>query len=71
MQECPTWWRLYEYFNEEDRDRILAMRQQKRDVKLGEGGEGYVADDEWCYNCGNAGHWGDVSFRTTLLLITC
>jgi len=29
-------------------------------MKLGQGGEGYVADDEWCYNCGNPGHWGDV-----------
>ena len=37
------------------------MRQQQREMKLGEGGEGYVADDEWCYNCGNVGHWGDVS----------
>lgn len=57
--ECPTWWRLYEYLASEDQTRILARRLSKKDSKLGEGGEGYVADDEWCYNCGNPGHWGD------------
>ena len=30
------------------------------DCKVGEGVEGYVADDESRYNCGKAGHWGDV-----------
>jgi len=43
----------------EDQTRILARRLSKKNSKLGEGGEGYVADDEWCYNCGNPGHWGD------------
>jgi len=37
----------------EDQTRTFARRLSKKDLKLGEGGEGYVADDEWCYNCGN------------------
>ncbi|KAF8974755.1 hypothetical protein BDZ97DRAFT_1775256 [Flammula alnicola] len=57
--ECPTMWRLYEYFSGEEQIHILAQRESKKYMKLGEGGEGYVADDEWCYNCGNCGHWGD------------
>ncbi|CAA7259740.1 unnamed protein product [Cyclocybe aegerita] len=57
--ECPTWWRLYEYFSVEEQAHILTHRQAKKDMKLGQGGEGYVADDEWCYNCGDCGHWGD------------
>lgn len=65
LQECPTWWRLYEYVNEEDRIQLLVLRRTKKDMKLGEGGEGYIADDEWCYNCGDSGHWGDVCFRDT------
>ena len=32
----------------------------KKDLKVGEWGEGYVADNESRYNCGNASHWGDV-----------
>jgi protein AIR1/2 len=28
---------------------------------LGQGGEGYIARDACCYNCGGSGHWGDVS----------
>jgi len=24
--------------------------------------EGYIARDQWCYNCGGRGHLGDVSF---------
>ncbi|KAF8812458.1 hypothetical protein BYT27DRAFT_7182901 [Phlegmacium glaucopus] len=57
--ECPTWWRLYEYLASEDQTRTFARRLSRKGVKLGQGGEGYVADDEWCYNCGNSGHWGD------------
>jgi len=26
---------------------------------LGKGGEGYIAPDDWCYNCGDCGHLGD------------
>ncbi|KDR83768.1 hypothetical protein GALMADRAFT_671498 [Galerina marginata CBS 339.88] len=57
--ECPTLWRLYEYFTGQDQTQTLTQRQSKRDFKLGQGGEGYVADDEWCYYCGSYGHWGD------------
>ena len=35
-------------------------RLSKKYLKVGEGVEGYVADDESRYNCGKAGHWGDV-----------
>ncbi|KAF9534352.1 hypothetical protein CPB83DRAFT_931053 [Crepidotus variabilis] len=59
IQECPTWWRLYEYSLIEDQARILGLRREKRNLELGEGGEGFVADDEWCYNCGESGHLGD------------
>jgi len=41
---------------------MINQRLAKKDMKLGEGGEGYVADDELCYNCGGYGHLGDVSF---------
>ena len=36
-------------------------RRGKAHLELGQGGEGYIAEDEWCYNCGNDGHLGDVS----------
>jgi protein AIR1/2 len=36
-------------------------REDRRNQGLGQGGEGYIATDEWCYNCGCCGHWGDVS----------
>ena len=39
---------------------MLFRSLSKKDSKVGEWVEGYVADDESCYNCGNAGHWGDV-----------
>lgn len=61
LQECPTWWRIYEYLTEDERLDSLDARRRKRGLTLGQGGEGYVADDEWCYRCGNSGHWGDVS----------
>lgn len=67
LQECPTWWRLYEYVNKEDRNQLLVLRRTKQDMKLGEGGEGYIANDKWCYNCGSSGHWGDVCVRDVLL----
>ncbi|KAF5363675.1 hypothetical protein D9756_000646 [Leucocoprinus leucothites] len=58
-QECPTWWRLYVYVTDEDRTRIMDERRKKHDLELGKGGEAYIAEDEWCYNCGDVGHWGD------------
>lgn len=58
--ECPTWWRIYVYISEEnERVRILHARREKSKAGLGQGGEGYIAEDEWCYNCGVEGHWGD------------
>ncbi|KJA24656.1 hypothetical protein HYPSUDRAFT_482111 [Hypholoma sublateritium FD-334 SS-4] len=57
--ECPTVWRLYEYYTAEEQTHVIETRHSKKDLKLGEGGEGYVADDEWCYYCGHNGHWGD------------
>ncbi|KAK0468352.1 uncharacterized protein EV420DRAFT_460559 [Desarmillaria tabescens] len=58
--ECPTWWRIYVYIPEEnERVQILHARREKSKADLGQGGEGYIAEDEWCYNCGVEGHWGD------------
>ncbi|KAK0491018.1 hypothetical protein IW261DRAFT_1435232 [Armillaria novae-zelandiae] len=60
ISECPTWWRIYVYISEEnERVQILHARRAKSKAGLGEGGEGYIAEDEWCYNCGVEGHWGD------------
>ncbi|KZT70314.1 hypothetical protein DAEQUDRAFT_725592 [Daedalea quercina L-15889] len=57
--ECPTLWRLYDYVDDTERIHILQVREQKRTLALGQGGEGYIAADEWCYNCGDSGHLGD------------
>ncbi|KAK7049536.1 hypothetical protein VNI00_005567 [Paramarasmius palmivorus] len=57
--ECPTVWRLYEYVTESDRNQTLKTRRSKKKLLLGQGGEGYIAEDLWCYNCGGSGHWGD------------
>lgn len=60
-QECPTLWRLYDYLDPDHRSTVLAARLQVRDLQLGDGGEGYIGEEEWCYNCGVSGHWGDAS----------
>ncbi|KAI9508673.1 hypothetical protein F5148DRAFT_1013344 [Russula earlei] len=57
--ECPTIWRLYEYLTDREREAVLQLRESKRSLSLSRGGEGYIASDEWCYNCGNSGHLGD------------
>ncbi|KAI0306899.1 hypothetical protein B0F90DRAFT_1807637 [Multifurca ochricompacta] len=57
--ECPTIWRLYEYVTDREREVILQHRESNQSLALGKGGEGYIARDEWCYNCGNGGHLGD------------
>ncbi|KIM46209.1 hypothetical protein M413DRAFT_441278 [Hebeloma cylindrosporum] len=57
--ECPTMWGLYEYLSTEEQTTTINQRLSKKGMKLGEGGEGYVANDEWCYNCGHCGHLGD------------
>ncbi|KAH7929488.1 hypothetical protein BV22DRAFT_1056977 [Leucogyrophana mollusca] len=59
MNECPTLWRIYHYVTDEERTLIIQTRDEKRKFAIGEGGEGYIASDEWCYNCGNSGHLGD------------
>ncbi len=65
-QECPTLWRIYEYVADEERHEILREREAKRTLPLGGGGEGYIATDEWCYNCGGSGHLGDVRSTNSL-----
>ncbi|KIK68179.1 hypothetical protein GYMLUDRAFT_37018 [Collybiopsis luxurians FD-317 M1] len=57
--ECPTHWRIYTYASDADRVRTLEIRKSKKAIPLGQGGEGYIAEDIWCYNCGESGHWGD------------
>ncbi|KIY71428.1 hypothetical protein CYLTODRAFT_487196 [Cylindrobasidium torrendii FP15055 ss-10] len=57
--ECPLLWRVYEYMSPEERASTLAMRKTKECMVLGQGGEGYIAADRWCWNCGQEGHWGD------------
>lgn len=52
---------------DEDRARLLDERRSKRDLELGKGGEGYIAEDEWCYNCGEVGHWGDVRYSCNFI----
>jgi len=59
-KECPTLWRIYQYVGDEDRVIIMQTRKEKKKLGLGNGGEGYIASEEWCYNCGNSGHLGDV-----------
>jgi len=66
VQECPTIWRLYDYVTDPEREAILRHRESKQSFAFGQGGEGYIASDEWCYNCGNTGHLGDVSPSTVL-----
>ncbi|KAH6914929.1 hypothetical protein BKA70DRAFT_559493 [Coprinopsis sp. MPI-PUGE-AT-0042] len=57
--ECPTWWRMYLYLSDDAQAKVLSYRKDRQGTRLGEGGEGYIADDQWCYMCGNLGHLGD------------
>ena len=61
LQECPTHWRIYDYLSDNGRDSTLNDRETKKDLPLGVGGEGYIGPEDWCFNCGDAGHLGDVS----------
>lgn len=61
LQECPTLWRIYQYVNDEERVMIMRSRVEKNHLAIGEGGEGYIGEEMWCYNCANTGHLGDVS----------
>ncbi|KAF7355279.1 Protein air1 [Mycena sanguinolenta] len=57
--ECPSLWRVYVYVEDAEHERILETRQARKGLELGQGGEGYIARDACCYNCGGSGHWGD------------
>lgn len=71
FKECPTLWRIYQYVDDAEKTLILEARAQLMNLPLGEGGEGYIARDEWCYNCGGIGHLGDVSrFSHSTKLLT-
>ncbi|KAH8118463.1 hypothetical protein DFH11DRAFT_1796994 [Phellopilus nigrolimitatus] len=59
VKECPTLWRMYEYVADAEREAILLSRKEKENLAIGQGGEAYVGEDLWCYNCGNDGHLGD------------
>lgn len=56
---CPTLWRIYTYLTDTERDAVLADRRAQQDLPFDEGGEGFIASDHWCYNCGHSGHLGD------------
>ncbi|KAF8530894.1 hypothetical protein JB92DRAFT_2854209 [Gautieria morchelliformis] len=56
---CPSLWRIYTYLTAADREAVLVDRESKRDLAFDNGGEGYIAHDHWCYNCGESGHLGD------------
>lgn len=53
-------WRLYEYVDDDQRQEIIRSREEKAELGIGEGGEGYIGPEDWCYNCGDVGHLGDV-----------
>jgi hypothetical protein len=59
-QNCPSLWRIYTYLTDAERDAVLAERESKCQLGFDNGGEGYIARDRWCYNCGGSGHLGDV-----------
>lgn len=52
---------MYEYVDDSEREHVMKLRKAKENAVIGEGGEGYIGDDMWCYNCGMDGHLGDVS----------
>ncbi|KAF7301653.1 hypothetical protein MIND_00730800 [Mycena indigotica] len=58
-RECPTLWRLYNYLTEAEHTQVLQTRKEKKGLSLGQGGEGYIAEDAWCYVCAKRGHFGD------------
>lgn len=58
-KECPTLWRIYNYMADKERDSTLKDRKTRKKLALGLGGEGYIGTEDWCFNCGDAGHLGD------------
>lgn len=63
-------WRQYVYVTDNERNDILRQREEMRALGLGQGGEGYIAGDDWCYNCGSANHLGDVSLSPSTPLLS-
>lgn len=59
---------MYEYVDDNQRQEILLSREEKASLKFGEGGEGYIGPDDWCYNCGASGHLGDVRYHRSSLM---
>lgn len=45
-------------------------RKSKRHLGFDNGGEGYIARDHWCYNCGENGHLGDVSYEMCFMSVS-
>ncbi|KIY42907.1 hypothetical protein FISHEDRAFT_63095 [Fistulina hepatica ATCC 64428] len=65
-KQCPNLWRVYTYRSVEEREAALLRRDQAQFLDLGEGGEGYIGEEAWCYNCATMGHWGDDCERKRL-----
>ena len=66
VQNCPSLWRIYTYLTDAEREIVLDNRESKSRLGFNHGGEGYIARDQWCYNCGECGHLGDVSYVSYL-----
>ena len=63
QQTCPTLWRVYVYRSEKSQQRELENREDSSSwEREAVGGDSH---DEWCYNCGGSGHFGDVSSHFT------
>lgn len=67
-QNCPSLWRIYTYLTDAERDDVLTDRESKSHLDFDNGGEGYIARDRWCYNCGGSGHLGDVRLFCAIFL---
>ena len=57
---------MYEYVDDNQRQEIMRSREEKASLSFGEGGEGYIGPEDWCYNCGDVGHLGDVRCQRRL-----
>ncbi|KAB5595356.1 General amino acid permease AGP2 [Ceratobasidium theobromae] len=58
-RRCLERLKTYIYLTEDERIQVLKEREELATLAFGQGGEGFIARHIWCYNCGNAGHWGD------------
>lgn len=59
---------MYEYVSDSRRDKMLKIRRGKEGLLFGEGGEGFIGEDLWCYNCGDEGHLGDVRTKRVIIV---